>query len=74
MNAMFPDGKLHNEVVKLIVEAVWPGTSFLPASLQGYRYGAVRDILGGFPTPTMSQRDRDAVVAAAKPILEGAQG
>ncbi len=65
--------RLHNSVVAAICEVVWPGTSTLPAALQAFRYGAVRDTLDGFATPTMSQRDRDAITAAARPILAGAR-
>lgn len=65
--------RLHNSLVAAICEVVWPGTATLPAPLQAFRYGAVRDVLDGFATPTMSQRDRDAIAAAAKPIIEGAK-
>jgi hypothetical protein len=65
--------RLHNETVALICEVVWPGTSSLPAPLQAFRYGAVRDVIDGFPTPVLSMKDRDAIHAAAKPILEGAK-
>lgn len=63
--------RLHNSVVAAICEVVWPGTSTLPAPLQAFRFGSVRDVLDGYPTPVLSQRDRDAITAAAKPILEG---
>lgn len=65
--------RLSNSVVSLICEAVWPGTSALPAPAQSFRYGAVRDVLDGFPTPVLSQKDRDAITTAAKPILAGAK-
>jgi hypothetical protein len=64
--------RLHNNLVALIVEQCFPGTHALPAPVQATRYGWVRDVLDGFPVPVLSQRDRDAITAAAKPIIEGA--
>jgi hypothetical protein len=71
-SAAFPDGKLHNSLIKLIVEAVWADAGSLSARELGARYGMVRDALDGLPVPTLSRRDRAAIEAAAKPILAGA--
>lgn len=67
----FHDGKFHNSIIALIAEAVWPGTDTLPIIEKRHRHGTVSEVLAGAPVPTLSQKDRDVILAAAKPILEG---
>lgn len=69
----FPDGKFHNSLIALIVEAVWPGTSTLPAPQQAIRFGAVKDVLADAPSPLLSRKDRQAILDAAGPIMAGAR-
>lgn len=69
----FHDGKFHNSLVALIVEAVWPGTTSLPEYQQSVRFGAVKDVLAEAPSPILSQKDRQAILDAAGPILAGAR-
>jgi hypothetical protein len=70
-NATFPDGKLHNAVVKLIVSAVWPDAGSWTEMKQSRVYGHVRDVIDGHPVPTLSRNERAAIEAAARPILAG---
>jgi hypothetical protein len=70
----FHDGKFHNSIVALVVEAVWPGTAAVATPHEkSFRSGTVHDVLGGHPNPLLSQKDRDRITEAAKPILAGAR-
>ena len=69
----FADGKIHNALIKAVARAVWLDHESRTDRERAFREGAIRDVLGGFATPTFSQRERDAIVAAARPILAGVQ-
>jgi hypothetical protein len=73
MTSIFPDGKLHNRIVREIARAVWIDHDSRTIREQAFREGAIRDVLDGHGTPAFSQRDRDAITAAAGPILAGAE-
>ena len=60
----------YNDVVRAIMLAVWPASEILSITNQSRKYGDIKDVLAGHPTPTVSRADRERILELGPTIAD----